>query len=53
VRKHLLEYDDVLNKQRSQIYSQRDRVFVKEDLSEDVAEMLEARWPSASRWAWR
>ena len=41
VRKHLLEYDDVLNKQREQIYSQRDRVFVKQDLTEDVAEMLE------------
>jgi preprotein translocase subunit SecA len=42
VRKHLLEYDDVLNKQRQQIYSQRDRIFVKEDLSEDVADMLDA-----------
>ncbi|MFN8414218.1 MAG: hypothetical protein U0Z26_17690 [Anaerolineales bacterium] len=42
VRKHLLEYDDVLNKQRTQIYAQRDRIFVKEDLSEDVADMLEA-----------
>jgi preprotein translocase subunit SecA len=42
VRKHLLEYDDVLNQQRSQIYGQRDRIFVKEDLSEDVAGMLEA-----------
>jgi preprotein translocase subunit SecA len=42
VRKHLLEYDDVLNKQRAQIYSQRDRIFVKEDLSEDIAEMLES-----------
>jgi len=42
VRKHLLEYDDVLNKQRSQIYGQRDLIFVKEDLSEDVADMLEA-----------
>jgi preprotein translocase subunit SecA len=42
VRKHLLEYDDVLNQQRGQIYSQRDRIFVKEDLSEDIAEMLEA-----------
>ena len=42
VRKHLLEYDDVLNKQRGQIYGQRDRIFVKEDLSEDVADMLEA-----------
>jgi len=41
VRKHLLEYDDVLNKQRGQIYGQRDRIFVKEDLSEDVSIMLE------------
>lgn len=42
MRKHLLEYDDVLNQQRQQIYNQRDRIFVKEDLSEDVNEMLEA-----------
>lgn len=42
VRKHLLEYDDVLNTQRQQIYLQRDRIFVKEDLSGDVAEMLDA-----------
>ena len=42
VRKHLLEYDDVLNKQREQIYSQRDRIFSKEDLTEDVGEMLQA-----------
>ncbi len=41
VRKHLLEYDDVLNKQREQIYSQRDRIFTKPDLTEDVADMLE------------
>ncbi len=41
VRKHLLEYDDVLNNQRAQIYRQRDRIFVKEDLSDDVQEMLE------------
>lgn len=40
IRKHLLEYDDVLNSQRKRIYSQRDRVFTKEDLSEDVLEML-------------
>lgn len=42
VRKHLLEYDDVLNTQRQQIYLQRDKIFVKEDLSRDVAEMLDA-----------
>jgi preprotein translocase subunit SecA len=41
VRKHLLEYDDVLNQQRTQIYSQRDRIFVKEDLSDNISEMLE------------
>ncbi len=42
VRKHLLEYDDVLNKQRSIIYSQRDKVMMKDDLGEDVAELLRA-----------
>ena len=41
VRKHLLEYDDVLNKQREQIYNQRDRIFEKEDLSDDIATLLE------------
>jgi preprotein translocase subunit SecA len=41
VRKHLLEYDDVLNQQRAQIYGQRDRIFVKDDLSDDISEMLE------------
>jgi preprotein translocase subunit SecA len=40
IRKHLLEYDDVLNAQRAAVYSQRDRIFTKEDLSEDVTEML-------------
>ena len=51
VRKHLLEYDDVLNQQRSTIYSQRDRVMVKDDLSDDVSELLigeiSSRVPSA------
>ncbi|MEW6567654.1 MAG: hypothetical protein AB1449_05715 [Chloroflexota bacterium] len=41
-RKHLLEYDDVLNQQREIFYSQRNRVFLKEDLSEDVREMVAA-----------
>ena len=39
-RKHVLEYDDVLNEQRKRIYGQRDRVFAKEDLIDDVLEML-------------
>jgi preprotein translocase subunit SecA len=40
VRKHLLEYDDVLNAQRQRIYDQRNRVFEKEDLVQDVNELL-------------
>jgi len=40
VRKHLLEYDDVLNTQRARIYGERDRIFHKEDLTEDVTTML-------------
>jgi preprotein translocase subunit SecA len=40
VRKHLLEYDDVLNAQRGRIYGERNRVFSKEDLSQDVLDML-------------
>lgn len=39
-RKHLLEYDDVLNQQREVFYSQRNRVFVKDDLTDDVKTML-------------
>ncbi|HOT53362.1 MAG TPA: hypothetical protein PLH68_05045, partial [Anaerolineaceae bacterium] len=40
VRKHLLEYDDVLNAQRTRIYAQRDLIFNKADLREDVTDML-------------
>lgn len=40
VRKHLLEYDDVLNAQRKRIYGERDRALSKEDLHEDVIEIL-------------
>ena len=36
IRKHLLDYDDVLNDQRERIYNERDRVLVKEELEEDV-----------------
>jgi preprotein translocase subunit SecA len=51
VRKHLLEYDDVLNAQRGRIYGQRNLVFRKDMLSEDVMDMLhtelEQRVPAA------
>jgi preprotein translocase SecA subunit len=41
IRKHLLEYDDVLNKQREVIYNQRREVLKGEALKEQVLEMAE------------
>ena len=41
MRKHLLEYDDVLNTQRNRIYEERDKIFSKENLHDDVKEMLQ------------
>ncbi len=41
IRKHLLEYDDVMSKQREVIYRQRQDVLNKADLSEVVQDMLE------------
>ncbi len=41
IRKHLLEYDDVMNKQREVIYSQRREVLAGEDLADVIAEMTE------------
>jgi preprotein translocase subunit SecA len=40
IRKHLLEYDDVMNKQREVIYSERNRVLHKEDIREHMQEVL-------------
>ena len=41
IRKHLLEFDDVMNRQRQVIYEQRKRALKGEDLWSDVEEMLE------------
>jgi len=41
VRKHLLEYDDVMNKQREVIYNQRRDVLSGETLTEQVMEMTD------------
>ncbi len=40
MRKHLLEYDDVLNNQRKRIVCPKDMVFQKNDLNDDVREIL-------------
>ena len=39
IRKHLLEYDNVMNKQREVIYAQRRQILAGENLSEDILEM--------------
>jgi preprotein translocase subunit SecA len=41
IRKHLLEYDDVMNKQREVIYAQRRQILSGENLREDILEMAE------------
>jgi preprotein translocase subunit SecA len=40
IRKQLLEYDDVMNKQREVIYQHRRAILAGEDLSEEVREMI-------------
>ena len=40
-RKHVLEYDDVMNVQREVIYAQRQKVLDGEDLKENIRTMLE------------
>ncbi|MGE5819520.1 MAG: preprotein translocase subunit SecA, partial [Deltaproteobacteria bacterium] len=40
IRKHLLEYDDVMNKQREVIYNQRREVLKGETLKEEVLDMV-------------
>jgi preprotein translocase subunit SecA len=41
-RKHVLEYDDVMNVQRNVIYGQRRRVLDGEDIQEHVMSMMDA-----------
>ncbi|MDY2840479.1 MAG: preprotein translocase subunit SecA [Treponema sp.] len=56
IRKHLLDYDDVLNEQRTVIYNQRDELLADENLSErvmnnakDVVEVLFDEYEDAKK----
>ncbi|MDP4119934.1 MAG: preprotein translocase subunit SecA [Bacillota bacterium] len=40
IRKNVLQYDDVMNRQREIIYSQRDQVLNGEDLKETIQKMI-------------
>src|SRR6059058_1036763 len=41
IRKNVLKYDEVLNKQRTVIYDERRRVLQGEDLHEELANMID------------
>ena len=41
IRKHVLQYDDVMNRQRELIYAQRNRVLDGEDLKESILKMMD------------
>jgi preprotein translocase subunit SecA len=41
IRKHLLEYDDVMNKQREVVYSQRRVILGGDNLKDTILEMME------------
>ena len=41
IRKHLLEYDDVMNKQREVVYKSRRRILAGENLDDEIGNMLE------------
>ena len=40
IRKHLLQYDQVMNEQREIIYTQRDKVIAGEDLQDKILNMI-------------
>ncbi len=62
-RKHVLEYDDVMNRQREVIYGQRRRVLMGENVRDSIQRMADhvidfaaGRWMNgeeADEWEWR
>ncbi|MBR2659822.1 MAG: preprotein translocase subunit SecA [Clostridia bacterium] len=62
-RKHVLEYDDVMNRQREIIYGQRRRVLMGENVRDSILRMADhvidfaaGRWMNgeeAAEWEWR
>lgn len=43
MRKHILEYDDVINKHRNIIYTRRDKILDSQDIHEDIKKMVESQ----------
>ena len=49
IRKHLLEYDDVMNKQREIVYGMRRQILEGESQEEMVARVARGAWPGDRR----
>ncbi len=43
IRKHVVEFDDVINRQRTVVYEQRERFLSGDDLVETILEMLDSQ----------
>ncbi len=43
IRKHILEYDDVINKHRNIIYSRRNKILDSENIHEDIWNMINSQ----------
>jgi preprotein translocase subunit SecA len=41
IRKHVLEYDNVVNKQREVVYAERQKILSRDDLRDDLLEMVQ------------
>jgi preprotein translocase subunit SecA len=41
IRKHVLEYDDIMNKQREVVYNKRKEILSKKSLKDEIMEMVE------------
>lgn len=60
VRKHVLEYDDVINKHREIIYTRRNKILNSENIDADIQKMIREelsivinsnlKWDKASEW---
>ena len=53
LRKHVVEYDDVVNKQREKIYEDRARIVKGEDMKEAVLDALQERDRGSGRYPQR
>src|SRR5262245_33214789 len=52
IRKHLLDYDDVMNRQRRAFYTRRREVMTRQDLRQEVLDMVEGAVVASLEQSW-